>query len=262
MDPVGERVTTGAKDIGTRRIPPETDGNPAVPAPSGCHGRPANVAVVVTRDAPGNPGVRVTAPSYPCPTSARHPDPAAVMKDHAAERVVALPKPIAIVGQRPVASADVRCKISADRIPVGHPNRAVLRVVHPAAIRIERGTKLGDRTRIRILLVDRRCGGGLRARGRLSAIRDQRSRGSTGGRRRGRRWGGSGVTRAVEPAVLRGRFLRERGATRGDDGQREHSDEPGNALIHGVDHASSSRLKQPACPPASEQAAETVSTRR
>src|SRR5207244_11470441 len=84
----------------------------------------------------------------PRPTGARHPDPPAVVENHAAERVVALPNPVVVFSQRPVAGADVGSKIIPDRVAVRHPNGAVLFVFDPGAVRIERGPKFRERARI------------------------------------------------------------------------------------------------------------------
>ncbi len=86
---------------------------------------PSDVTVIVGGDAPGDPRVRVAATGHPGPTDIRNPNPTTVVEHHAAEGVVALPDPIAVFRQSPTASADVRRKVSPNRVPIGDPHRAV-----------------------------------------------------------------------------------------------------------------------------------------
>lgn len=124
------------------------DNGPAAPnvrRPERC---PAEIGV--PHDPEAHPGRCVARTGHPSPAFTRNPNPAPIMEHHATERIVANPYPLVVRAECPVPRVHVGCKSSANHVGIGHPDRAVTRVVDPGAIVVQLWAKAVERVRIGI----------------------------------------------------------------------------------------------------------------
>ena len=144
---IAEHVRAMAEHVRSGRVEVEPHDRATVPVVVGRGGRPTDVLVARLAGAPDDPRRRVLTPGDPRPTAAVGPDPAAVVERHPAEAlvVVADPDPVVVRVDAPVTVRDVRSEVAADRRRCRDPHRAVRRVFHPGAVRIEGRLELAQR---------------------------------------------------------------------------------------------------------------------